>query len=202
MNNKIIGLIALIGITIVGIGEWLLLFNPAGGYDFTTYTFLQGKSYDWINYGHWLSVLAAPAYFLAYYHISQNLKRHQTKFLMWAIYTFSLAAMWISSRSYLALTAQEANHEKFIELISGHADPLLFIVWGLLLILSISFSYLVWTGQSKYPRWFAAFNPITILASVFLLYFLIPAVGTYILPTAMNITHLVFVGLSVWLTRR
>ena len=49
-----------------GIGEWMLLFNPQGGYNFNTYDFLVGRSPEFIHAGHWISVLFAPAYLWGY----------------------------------------------------------------------------------------------------------------------------------------
>lgn len=211
-HTIILGLLATMGIFIVGTGEWLILFNPNGGYGFADYDFLSNKSTLQITIAHFLIVLAAPSYFLGYYFISQNLNPAKLwlkkTFLFLSIYTFSMAMMWVSARSYLAIAvsqkfyAPEAGKpfiQNIIDGISGNSDPLLFMVWGLLLVLSGLFSYLVFTKQSNFPRYFAGFSPVIILALVFLSYFLIPQVGVYLLPTAMNIVHIILFGTGTYL---
>jgi hypothetical protein len=200
--------LAILGVAIVGLGEWFLLFNPAGGYDFETYKFLVGKSPKLINLGHWLSVLFAPFYLWGYYVLSRVVEKKSWAARAWlpvSIYTFTLAGMWISSRSYIAFVAQSiaANPEssalpELLHHITGHADPLLYMAWGGLLAVSGIFSYLVATRQLLLPKWMAFFPPLAILPINFLLYFLAPTVGVYILPTAMNITHVIFFGMCLW----
>lgn len=165
--------------------------------------------------GTFLSVLFAPAYFLGYYFISQNLtpkkKWLKKAFFFLSIYTFSMAMMWVSARSYLALSVNQKleapqNAQPFIQnIIDGighHADPLLFITWAGLIIISVLFFYLVFTKQSNFPRLFAFINPISILIFIFLIYFFIPHIGVYLIPTAMNIVHVLFFGIGSFLLFR
>jgi hypothetical protein len=60
----------------------------------------------------------------------------------------------------------------------------------------------IWRRQSGYPRWMVAFTPIVVLAAIFASYFLIPSVGVYLLPAAMNVAHVIFFGLSTWVVLR
>ncbi len=213
-NTLIIGLAAILGITVVGIGEWLLLFAPSGGYGFEDYSFLAGKNLQMANIGHFMSVLFAPAYFLGYYFIFRNLKTNRPWvakcFFGLAIYTFFLAMVWISSRSILVFSVAEKAIspdsvtviEKIIRAISHDYDILLKIVWGLIIGLSGLFSYLVGTGQSYFSRKYAFFPPVVILASIFILYAVFPRMGNYILPTAMNVTHVIFLILGILFLKR
>jgi hypothetical protein len=47
-----------------------------------------------------------------------------------------------------------------------------------------------------------AFTPIVLLAAIFASYFLVPSVGVYLLPAAMNVAHVIFFGLSTWVALR
>jgi len=43
----------------------------------------------------------------------------------------------------------------------------------------------------------AWFNPVLILAAVFLLFFLVPSIGIFLAPTAMNVTHVIVFSASL-----
>jgi len=58
------------------------------------------------------------------------------------------------------------------------------------LALSVAFAWAVLKGDTLYPKWMAFFAPILPLSFVFLSYLLIPAVGRFLVPTAMNVAHL------------
>ena len=69
------------------------------------------------------------------------------------------------------------------------------------LALSVIFVWLVASGRSGYPRWFAALNPILVVLGCFLIYFLVPAIGGYLMPIAMNVAHFVLFGTSLLLMK-
>ena len=68
-----------------------------------------------------------------------------------------------------------------------------------MLALSAIFVWLVSTGRSSYPRWFAAFNPILLVLVSFLIYFVAPQIGGYLMPIAMNVAHFILFGMSLCL---
>ena len=61
--------------------------------------------------------------------------------------------------------------------------------------------WLVANGRSQYPGWFAILNPIFLVIVCFLIYFLIPAIGGYLMPIAMNVAHFVLFGVSLLLMK-
>ncbi len=54
------------------------------------------------------------------------------------------------------------------------------------------------SGKTPYPRWMIIFTPIVILIQIFSLYALVPSIGVYLLPAAMNIAHVIFFAFSTW----
>ena len=85
---------------------------------------------------------------------------------------------------------------------AANNEPLIQLVRVLVLALSVAIIVPIWRGQSGYPRWMVAFTPIVLLAAIFASYFLIPRVGVYLLPAAMNVAHVIFFGLSTWVVLR
>ena len=81
-------------------------------------------------------------------------------------------------------------------------DPILQFIRVTLVGLSLLFIACVATGRSAYPRWLALFSPGVLLGVVFLGDVLVPAVGGYFLPAAMNVAHTVFFTLCAATVRR
>lgn len=61
----------------------------------------------------------------------------------------------------------------------------------IVLAISALFVTAILKGKTLYPWWMAWFSPVLVLAVVFLTFFVMPSVGNYLAPNAMNITHIV-----------
>ena len=205
------GMVGALGALIVGIGEFTFQFSPRGGYEGTDYLYFLDVSRSRLTLGHFLAVLTAPLYLVGYWHIAQMLRPAgrwlaATVFGV-GIYSFIIGDVWLGGRVNLALTvkareaAPDALRTLFSDLlgdISAHNEPLINIVRVLVLIISILMIYGIITGKSRYPRWIVIFTPIVLLVQIFALYALAPGVGVYLLPAAMNVSHLIFFILSTW----
>lgn len=205
------GLLAALGALIVGIGEFTFQFSPRGGYEGTDYLYFLDVSRERLTIGHFLGVLAAPLYLVGYWHIAQMLRPagrwlSATVFGL-GIYAFIIGDVWLGGRVNLAFAvkAREMAPEGMRMLlsdllndISAHNEPLINIVRVLILIISVLMVYGIFTGKSFYPRWIVIFTPIILLVQIFALYVLAPGIGVYVLPAAMNVSHLIFFGLSTW----
>jgi hypothetical protein len=127
------------------------------------------------------------------------------------IYSFALGSVWLGSRVYPAILIQaldaasnEPQRAQIAELLSRASFYNETILVGLRLgVLGLSgvFIWLVATGRSQYPRSFAILNPIFLVIVCFLIYFLIPAIGGYMMPIAMNVAHFVLFGVSLLLMK-
>lgn len=131
--------------------------------------------------------------------------------LLLAGYTFAVANVWLGQRIFLAQTVQaraEAGPEleellgALLQQFAANNEPLIQLVRVLVLVLSVAIVVPIWRRQTGYPRWMVAFTPIVLLAAIFASYFLIPRVGVYLLPAAMNVAHVIFFGLSTWVVLR
>ena len=200
------GFAGFLGALGVGIGEWLMQFTEAGKMDETTYNYFLDVQVSHLSFGHFLCVLTGPLYFLGYVHLGRALDKDRGwlgKIITGlGIYAFGVGIAWIGGRIYLGLTRKavevgEASPELFKSL-AAHNEPFVNILRVAILLISILWIYSILKGKSVYPKWMVAVSPILILVSIFVLYAILPEVGKYILPAAMNVTHLIIFGLSLF----
>lgn len=207
------GLLGLLASVLVGAAEFSLHFTPTLDYRGPQYEFFFGTSEARLTFGHFLAIFSAPLYFAGYWHLFQRLKPAPEKarlaLLALGIYSFAVGAVWIGSRVYPAILIQareaatnEAAKEQIVcllELASYYNETILIGLRIGVLALSAIFVWLVSTGRSSYPRWFAAFNPILLVLVSFLIYFVAPQIGGYLMPIAMNVAHFILFGMSLCL---
>ncbi len=209
------GAVGTVGALLVCIGEFAMQFSPEGGYESPDYRYFLDIPAARLRFGHFLGVLTVPLYIVGYWHVSRVLEPASAWLrrgvLLLAGYTFAVANVWLGQRIFLAQTVQaraQAGPE-FEELLgtllqqfAANNEPLIQLVRVLVLVLSVAIVVPIWRRQSGYPRWMVAFTPIVLLAAIFASYFLIPRVGVYLLPAAMNVAHVIFFGLSTWVVLR
>ena len=205
------GIVATLGAIIVGVGEFTFQFSPRGGYEGSDYLYFLDVSPSRLSWGHFIGVLAAPLYLVGYWHIAQML-RPAARWLSavvfgLGVYAFIIGDVWLGGRVNLALTvkarelAPDGTRQLFSDLLgdlSSHNEPLINIVRVLVLLISILMACGILTGKSAYPRWLILFSPIVILVQIFSLYVVVPSLGVYLLPAAMNIAHAIFFVFSTW----
>lgn len=202
------GLAGLLAAVIVGAGEFLLHFDPlaryAGGFDF-----FKGVTPDRATIGHFLGVLGAPLYVVGAWHLKLML---QPANRFWATITFFMmaygcivGAVWIGSRATAALIVNGADAASVgpeLALYELRYENLLMIVRIAILLVSAVFIWLVLTGRSHYPRWIAALNPILLILVSFLIFLVIPDIGKYLMPIALNVAFFVLFTASTVIAAR
>jgi hypothetical protein len=207
------GLVGILASVLVGTAEFSLHFTPSLNYGGPQYEFFLGTSRELLTLGHFLAIFAGPLYFVGYWHLFQRLKPASEKarltFLGLGIYSFAVGTVWIGSRVYLAILVQareaavnEAAKEQItvlLEQASFYNETILTALRIGVLALSAIFVWLIATGRTSYPRWFAVLNPIFLVLVSFLIYFLAPQVGGYLMPIAMNVAHFVIFSVSTCL---
>ncbi len=207
---RLTGVLGALGALIVGAGEFIMQFSPQGGYEAADYGYFARVSMARLTLGHFLGVLAAPLYLAGYVHVFLAL-RPAPSWLRWSvlllgIYAFVIGDVWLGSRIYLALLVHAGTEavlpDGLLALAAAHNEPLIQVVRVVIAVVSLLLVTAVASGRSLYPRWMAACSPIVWLLLVFVSYRLFPAIGVYLLPTAMNVAHLVFFTLSLWVLRR
>jgi hypothetical protein len=207
------GLVGVLASVLVGAAEFSLHCTPSLNYGGPQYEFFLGTSCERLMFGHFLAIFAGPLYFVGYWHLFQRLKPASEKarltFLGLGIYSFAVGTVWIGSRVYLAILVQareaavnEAAKEQItvlLEQASFYNETILTALRIGVLALSAIFVWLIATGRTSYPRWFAVLNPIFLVLVSFLIYFLAPQVGGYLMPIALNVAHFVIFSVSTCL---
>jgi len=205
----IFGILGLIGAMGVGIGEFLLHYSPNGiGYDGNNFEFFNQIPLDRLTLGHFIAISFTPFYIAGYYHLylmfkQQNPKTAKAIFALGVI-AFMIGGMWISSRAQLGYLVHKIAEfpndtalQSLIEVYKDHAEILVKSLRVWVAAISILFIIPIVKGRTIYPKWMAIFNPLTILISVLVIYTIIPEVGYFIGPIAMNIVHFIIFGLSL-----
>ena len=212
-NHRTIIITGIVGIAaaiLVGTGEFMLHFSPAGDYaDDGNYVYLLNVPEWRITTGHFLAMFGAPFYLIGFWHIYLGLKPYGKiipyLFFFTSAYGFIIGTVWMGSRASIVLLAQKNfaadghSSEVLKELIRYyilHSESLLEVIRITTLVSSVAFIFMVLTGKTLYPRWMALFNPIVLLLLSFLLFAVAPEIGKYTLPIALNVGYFIFFSLS------
>ena len=199
---RISGVIGLLGAIICGTGEFLLHFDSQAR--FTGYDFMADIPESRLTTGHFFAVFGIPLYFVGVWHIAEMLRpagERMSKALFFiGSFGFLYGAMWMSSR---AMIASIAHHGDLVEgtnlfaLYDLRLETLLQIIRITTLVISIIYIIQVLTGKSRYPKWMAATSPIVLLLMNFVIYLIVPDIGKYVMPIALNVGFSIFFLLSL-----
>lgn len=207
------GVAGFLAALLVGIGEFTLQFSPAEGYESAGYTYFANVTKDKLTLGHFFSTLAAPLYILGYWHLGQMFINGGSKTSGWIItllggYAFMVGNAWLGGRIYLALTAHQIAEESnpifahqlrlMLEDFSFHNEPLVNALRLAIVVISILWIWRISIGKTLFPKWVAIFSPALLLATIFISYVVVPSIGVWLLPAAMNVVHLIIFSLSLY----
>ena len=202
------GLVGLFAAVLVGTGEFLLHFDPLARYG-QGFEFFKGVGEDQATLGHFIGVLGAPLYVIGAWHLYLMLRSANE---LWAkVLAFVMAygcivgAVWIGSRAtaaFIVNTTVGAEFDAAIALYDWRYETLLTVTRAAILIVSAIYIWLTLTGRSAYPRWMALFNPILLILASFLIFWLAPEIGKYLMPIALNVAYFVLFTLSTLIALR
>ena len=206
MSNKlyITGLAGLLAAVLVGVGEYLLHYDPLARFAEGGFGFMQGISDHRTTIGHFFGVFGATLYIVGSFHIYLMLRaaNQRVAFMAFLVtaFGFIVGAVWIGSRASISALMQlpqtpEVVH--LVELYDLRYETLLSVIRITTLILSIIFIWLTLTGRSNYPRWMAIFSPIVLILMSFLIYVVAPQLGKHLMPIALNVAFFIFFTLSL-----
>ncbi len=204
------GVAGLLGALLVGIGESLMQFTHAGKMDEVTYDYFLDVQTKNLSIGHFLCVLTAPLYFLGYLHLGKAIDRSYQwlgkTFTALGIYSFGVGIAWIGGRVYLGLSRKAIQSgegsQELLTSLSEHNEPLIGVLRVSILLISVLWVYAILKGKSYYPKWMVILAPIFLLVGIFITYLQAPAVGKYLLPAAMNVTHFIVFATSLFYCSR
>jgi len=206
-NSAIVitGYIGLLAAVLVGTGEFMLHFDPLARYD-GGYDFFEAVSESRATLGHFIGVLGAPLYLFGVWHVAKML---QPASKLWSSiaffvmsYGFMVGAIWIGSRaSAAALVAigQDPGTAGLLALYDLRYETLLTVIRITALVFSLIYISLILSGRTAYPRWMAVFNPIVLIIANFIVFMLLPELGKYLMPIALNVSFFIIFALSLYI---
>lgn len=206
MKNMIIitGCVGLLASILVGIGEYLLHYDPLARFSEGGFGFMQGISEQRTTIGHFFGVFGATLYLIGCHHIYLMLRpageRAAQAMFCISAFGFIVGAVWIGSRASISALMQlpiTPEISGLIELYDLRYETLLTVVRITTLILSVVFIWLTLTGRSNYPRWMAIFNPFVLILASFAMYLIAPQLGKHLMPIALNVAFFIFFSLSL-----
>jgi hypothetical protein len=207
------GYLGLAASVMVGLGECLVHLNTGPLNPEVSYSYFLGIPRETMTLGNYLIVPFIPLYIFGYYHLYLALrpgsKRLATTVLTLGIFAFIIGGVWVSSRAHFGTTLQileEANtpdiREAIVASYETHVEFWVQVLRILVLGISVFFIWAILKGGTLYPKKMAFFNPITLLALVFFLFFCVPPIGKYLAPTAMNVAHFILFSASLIFLRK
>lgn len=206
----ITGFLGLLGTLIVGTGEFMLHYSSEGYQSDLTFGFYQYVAEYRLVPGSYLAVLGIPLYFVGYFHIYQALrpgsKMGAIIVLVLGVFSFTVGGVWVGSRGFLGalyhiVVDQHQNLEMYEQIVTKYeliVENLVQILRVLVLLVSAGYVFTILKYNTLYPKWVAIFNPISLLLIVFALFFYVPVIGNYLIPTAMNVAHFIMFSVSVY----
>jgi len=202
------GVAGIAAAVIVGAGEFLLHYDELDRYR-KGFEFFLGVDDSRATRGHFLGVLGAPLYVMGAWHLFMMLRpasEHWARVGFLAMgYGCIVGAVWIGSRATAALIVNTSGADAGsaeLMLYELRYENLLTVVRVAALVFSIVMIALCLTGRTLYPRWVAALNPIVLILMSFLVYLLVPALGKYMMPIALNIAYFILFVVSTLVAMR
>lgn len=196
------GAVGLLAAVMVGSGEFLLHFDALGRFE-EGYDFLNGIGADRSTLGHFLGVFGAPLYLVGYWHVMKMLEPANpiASRIAFGIVSYGIivGAVWIGSRASISAIVNAPSLGDTVSLISLYEiryENLLQVTRVAVLIFSALFAWLALTGRSRYPRWVAVLNPILLILASFAIWAVLPALGIYLMPIALNVAFFILFAVS------
>lgn len=204
------GYLGLLATLMVGTGEFMVHYS-AEGYDYADvpFSFFHYVSESNFMLSQFLLVFGIPCYFVGYWHVYMALSPGNKKLavitMMLGIFSFTVGGIWVGSRTFIGSIFHYFDSINDLDTYAiiatkyeAYIEVLVQLLRVLVLLVSGFFIAAIVKGGTLYPKWMAAFNPIIILLIVFALFFVVPVIGNYMIPTAMNIAHFVMFSFSIY----
>ncbi len=207
-TTKILGYLGLLASILVGTGEHLLHYSENVLGHAENYEFFKFVPLENMTIGHFLAVIGLPLYFAGYLHIYQMLKPGNETLaritLGIGFIAFAVGGIWIGSRVsigniiHLKQSIDPNTYQILLDKYTNHMEILVQVLRIVIALLSVVFVITILRGETYYKKWMAFFNPIVLLLLVFSTLFWAKPLGKHLAPIAMNVTHFILFGLSLY----
>lgn len=157
-----------------------------------------------LTLGHFFAMAGLPFYFFGLWYVYLQLRSGSQKLAFAAFIIasvgFLMGGVWMGSRAMIGSIVHHpelVKNTNLVELYQLRCESLLQVIRITTLIFSIIYIYLVIKGNTSYKRWMAWINPILLLIANFILYAILPDIGKYTMPIALNVAFFLFFGISI-----
>ena len=196
----IFGICGIAATILVGTGEFLVHYTSTGYIGTEKFLWLKGIEPGRITAGHFLMLTGMPLYLFGYGHLYLTIRPGSELLgrllFVLGIFAFMTGGVWAGSRALLTEIVK-ADDQALILYYHNNYEVLVQVLRLLIILISIVWAYAILKTKTLYPKWVAIFNPALVLGLVFLIYFTVPSVGKFLVPTAMNVTHFIVFSLSM-----
>ncbi|WP_299716615.1 DUF6796 family protein [uncultured Tenacibaculum sp.] len=206
--TKTLGYLGLIASILVGMGEYFLHYSTNILGHSENYNFFEFVPLNNLSTGHFLAVIGLPFYFAGYIHIYRMLKSGNETLarivLAVGFIAFAVGGIWIGSRAsignivHLKDLIDTSTYQNLLTHYTNHMEILVQALRIIIATLSVVFVITILKGGTYYKKWMAFFNPIVILLAVFSTLFWAKDLAKHLAPIAMNVTHFILFGLSLY----
>lgn len=203
LSIRLTACLGLLAAILVGTGEFLLHYDPLARFG-DGYAYMADISDARLTAGHFFAMIGIPLYFVGCWHIYQMLKPggNTLAFVAFLIgsYGFMMGAVWMGSRASIASiqhfpdVVANTNLQQLYEL--RYETLLQGVRLGVLAMSGIT-AYMIFTRKTRFPRWMAITNPFVLILCSFLVFAIVPSIGKYVMPIAMNVAFGIFYSLSL-----
>lgn len=194
------GWIGVAATLLVGTGEFLVHYSSSGYNGADHFTWLRNIPSVRASIGHGMMVFGMPLYIFGYYHLYLCLQpSHKVlsrMLLVLGVFAFVIGGVWAGSRVML-IEILKSENQVLIDFYKSHYEILVQILRVLVLLISVIWVYLILATKTIYSKWMVLVNPILMLGLVFIIYILFPVIGSFLVPAAMNVTHLILFSFSL-----
>jgi len=203
-----VGFVGLIGVLFTIVSDFILLGRPSSSYEFFKLgTESMANIAEWrITVGTMVGVIALPFQTLGilpvYYGLKPSGRVLPLIFAITNAHALLMGVAFHMSYAYIGSAWKHYYDDKItfdmVDRFDGYWKILFLIMLIEILFCSILYAVILMKGKTLFPKWMAILNPLFAAILVFLFLFVLPApIGGVIAPAVLNISTMVFVGLSM-----
>ena len=197
----IAGAIGIVAAFLGTVADYLLLYNPEGGYLAQDYSWMIPLPLGRVTAGHLLGVFVIPLDAVGVWVVYRGLEISSKKLGLAALgigfYLGGIGAGVHGTMGPLIKAMASGADEATVTFYKTLFEPLAGVFVLGFFALSILFVVVVLTRETRFPKITALFNPFAVYSVIFVLYLAIPPIGNVLMPMAFNLSLGVFIAVCL-----
>lgn len=194
---RIAGFVAVMGALIGMVGDYCLLYAPAGGYLDGDYAFLHDIPNARLLWGHYLGILAIPLEGAGLYLVWLGLQPMGRRIALGSVcaglYIMFVGVAYHGGVYPLADAVRMGDGQ--MEAFRPFNEPLGLGFAAVFFVLVALLTVAILRKKTAFPTWYAVFSPLFSYLLVTSLIFVAPPVGNFLAPMGFNLSMALFLGM-------